>query len=430
MKKNTKIGIILGIIVVVTLFILIQSNVLNLEKIKPFKVFAEDNIIYFNRGNPQNVNLNIFNEGVFFSEMKINIESVGSNAIHWECAIDPHDVFYCDYEGWCNPSPTCNGICKPGGGIYVEEACSILGYDGWGGGDECRNLCYSEIVYLIEWYKISVPGVDGLPKVIWEYTPGSVMKIETIDFHEEVNKYCEKAIEAEKEGITDGSEECYFPLKFSSSHSEDGSFVKISIIPSYAQIVESCSDEIMNQDETGIDCGGVCNSCDTDGDGFADDVDDCPNSPLNKEVNENGCALSEIDSDGDGFSDDVDGCPLQYSEFGNGCPSEIECNSDLDCSECFDCINKKCIAIPNCGGNIECKFRYWFDEDSAECEYKEFCGTFMYQGLRTFETLDECNEELKGDDGKKPTDKKILIIVGLIIIVILISMVQYIRKKL
>ncbi len=43
---------------------------------------------------------------------------------------------------------------------------------------------------------------------------------------------------------------------------------------------------------------------------------------------------------------------------------------------------------------LECEEKYWFDEDSTECEYKEFCGMYMYQGLRTFETEDACEAAL------------------------------------
>ncbi|MCC7552790.1 hypothetical protein KO317_03975 [Candidatus Micrarchaeota archaeon] len=43
---------------------------------------------------------------------------------------------------------------------------------------------------------------------------------------------------------------------------------------------------------------------------------------------------------------------------------------------------------------LECEMKYWFDEDSTECRYKEFCGMYMYYGLRTFESLEDCEEEL------------------------------------
>ncbi|WP_444889447.1 outer membrane protein assembly factor BamB family protein [Microbulbifer sp. DLAB2-AA] len=44
-------------------------------------------------------------------------------------------------------------------------------------------------------------------------------------------------------------------------------------------------------------------SVDTDGDGIADYLDLCTDTPINEESNNNGCALSQLDSDSDGVSD-------------------------------------------------------------------------------------------------------------------------------
>jgi hypothetical protein len=44
--------------------------------------------------------------------------------------------------------------------------------------------------------------------------------------------------------------------------------------------------------------------------------------------------------------------------------------------------------------NITCNELYWFDSNSTECSQKEFCGTYMYLGLHTFSTLEECQENL------------------------------------
>ncbi len=48
---------------------------------------------------------------------------------------------------------------------------------------------------------------------------------------------------------------------------------------------------------------------DADQDGVADDVDSCPNTPVNELVNANGCSDSQLDSDMDGVSDAYDLCP-------------------------------------------------------------------------------------------------------------------------
>ena len=41
---------------------------------------------------------------------------------------------------------------------------------------------------------------------------------------------------------------------------------------------------------------------------------------------------------------------------------------------------------------LNCKVYYWFDNDNKNCSYKEFCGTYMYQGLQTFGTSNDCKE--------------------------------------
>lgn len=51
------------------------------------------------------------------------------------------------------------------------------------------------------------------------------------------------------------------------------------------------------------ECEGIV---DSDGDGIADDVDACPNTAVNIEVDSKGC---ELDSDGDGVVNSLDKCP-------------------------------------------------------------------------------------------------------------------------
>lgn len=63
---------------------------------------------------------------------------------------------------------------------------------------------------------------------------------------------------------------------------------------------------------TGNGCYGLPGNCsdtedpDTDGDGVADSIDQCPNTPQGTAVNEVGCVL---DTDGDGVADNIDQCP-------------------------------------------------------------------------------------------------------------------------
>ena len=42
-----------------------------------------------------------------------------------------------------------------------------------------------------------------------------------------------------------------------------------------------------------------------------------------------------------------------------------------------------------------CQNLYWFDDTENKCGYDEFCGTFMYESLQTFGTLEECENALK-----------------------------------
>jgi OOP family OmpA-OmpF porin len=64
------------------------------------------------------------------------------------------------------------------------------------------------------------------------------------------------------------------------------------------------------------------NGCelDSDGDGVADSLDKCPNTPAAMKVDANGC---ELDSDGDGVADSLDKCPdtpKGERVDANGCP--------------------------------------------------------------------------------------------------------------
>jgi hypothetical protein len=37
-----------------------------------------------------------------------------------------------------------------------------------------------------------------------------------------------------------------------------------------------------------------------------------------------------------------------------------------------------------------CYSLYWFDNEHSDCGYKEFCGMYLYYGLQTFQTKDQC----------------------------------------
>jgi len=52
---------------------------------------------------------------------------------------------------------------------------------------------------------------------------------------------------------------------------------------------------------------------------------------------------------------------------------------------------------------LECKTLWYFDDQSVQCQQKEFCGMYMYQSLHTFETEEECKvafEKYLKEEGK------------------------------
>lgn len=57
------------------------------------------------------------------------------------------------------------------------------------------------------------------------------------------------------------------------------------------------------------------------------------------------------------------------------------------------CENKKCVWKQG-ESNLSCKNLYWFDNENKECEQKEFCGVYLYQGLQTFESKTQCEKAL------------------------------------
>ena len=71
---------------------------------------------------------------------------------------------------------------------------------------------------------------------------------------------------------------------------------------------------------------------DSDGDGVADDADQCPDTPSGAQVDANGCADSQLDSDNDGVSNADDQCPGTPSGEtvnSSGC-SDSQIDSDGD----------------------------------------------------------------------------------------------------
>ncbi len=81
---------------------------------------------------------------------------------------------------------------------------------------------------------------------------------------------------------------------------------------------------------------------DLDGDGVADNLDQCPGTPAGEVVDSVGCALSQLDEDADGVSDALDQCPgtpAGETVDGTGCPlGPVDADGDgfavgVDCND-------------------------------------------------------------------------------------------------
>jgi hypothetical protein len=62
----------------------------------------------------------------------------------------------------------------------------------------------------------------------------------------------------------------------------------------------------------------------------------------------------------------------------------------------------------------DCNYYYWFDDSSTECDYKQFCGAYSYNDLRTFDELKFCETSLNSQNKEKEQQENTNNTIGLI----------------
>jgi hypothetical protein len=80
---------------------------------------------------------------------------------------------------------------------------------------------------------------------------------------------------------------------------------------------------------------------------------------------------------------------------GYGCANNDDCVSN-NCfyNECSPATTTTTTTTSTTTTTMQCDNLWWFDDDTHFCGHKEFCGEYMYYGLRTFQNLSLCVEEL------------------------------------
>ena len=188
-------------------------------------------------------------------------------------------------------------------------------------------------------------------------------------------------------------------------------------------------------------CGGEPEVADSDGDGVADDLDQCPGTPAGVPVDETGCAMDTDrdgipdyldqchqlpgdeehdgcppDSDGDGFRNDIDSCPLEPApDSADGCPEPASMfiesiHFDFD-SAVIKPVSKAVLdarAVPIMRNNPGLKVRVEGHTDSVGPErYNQLLSLRRAQAVRDYlvsQGIDETRLSIAGYGESDPID--------------------------
>ena len=101
----------------------------------------------------------------------------------------------------------------------------------------------------------------------------------------------------------------------------------------------------------------------------------------------------EIKTDDNNCATDNDCSNLLYTFCGNSTQANYSvCMQEQGIGP--KCVRGTCKSLKD----SDCKSLYWFDNENKECDSQEFCGAYMYLGLETFESKEECKTELNNND--------------------------------
>lgn len=91
--------------------------------------------------------------------------------------------------------------------------------------------------------------------------------------------------------------------------------------------------------------------------------------------------------------------PIEYlikirDDAKNSTSSMFSLETSGGSTQCVSMFWVKNPGLPTSAPTVSCKNLWWFDNTNKVCSQKQFCGAYMYQGLRTFATEAECKKNL------------------------------------
>ncbi|HOI97120.1 MAG TPA: hypothetical protein PLA19_01290 [Candidatus Pacearchaeota archaeon] len=164
-------------------------------------------------------------------------------------------------------------------------------------------------------------------------------------------------------------------------------------------IAVSYDDPVHGSEMTCAKCGnGICNPGETP-----------TNCPADCDIKVN-CAKEGEIAYWDTNTSNINQCCSGLTAVMN-CSPTVACSKSAN-SICTYCGNGVCGKGENayncpadCQNSAACKTLWWSDNTSKICQQKQFCGAYMYSGLKTYETQAACQKTLDAACSKECVEK-------------------------